>query len=236
MSQGELHSLALCLFLPRATLPESPFRFVVIDDPVQAMDPGKVEGLARVLGKVAALRQVVVFTHDERLPEAARRLRIPHDLVEVARRAGSAVSVVPRLTPAESAFADARAAARDDGVPPAIATTVALSLCRTGIEAAAADVVRRHRAAAGVDPVEIDAELTHGHHTLLQRLAVAIFDDKERAGDVMRHVNAKHGTKAGDALKLCNKGAHGEARLSRDQLKDVVRQAEGLARSLAADG
>jgi wobble nucleotide-excising tRNase len=39
MSQGELHAIALSLFLPRATMPESPFRFVVIDDPVQSMDP-----------------------------------------------------------------------------------------------------------------------------------------------------------------------------------------------------
>jgi len=49
MSQGELHSLALSLFIPRATLPESPFRFIVIDDPVQSMDPARVDGLARVL-------------------------------------------------------------------------------------------------------------------------------------------------------------------------------------------
>src|SRR5207244_12848904 len=42
MSQGELHSLALSLFLPRATLSGSPFRFVVIDDPVQSMDPARV--------------------------------------------------------------------------------------------------------------------------------------------------------------------------------------------------
>ena len=49
MSQGELHSLALSLFVPRATLPESPFRFIVIDDPVQSMDPARVDGLARVL-------------------------------------------------------------------------------------------------------------------------------------------------------------------------------------------
>ena len=48
MSQGELHSLALSLFLPRATLSESPFRFVVIDDPVQSMDPARVDGLARL--------------------------------------------------------------------------------------------------------------------------------------------------------------------------------------------
>jgi hypothetical protein len=42
MSQGELHAIALSLFLPRATMPESPFRFVVIDDPVQSMDPARV--------------------------------------------------------------------------------------------------------------------------------------------------------------------------------------------------
>ena len=74
MSQGELHSLALSLFLPRATLPESPFRFVVIDDPVQSMDPARVDGLARALEETARTRQVIVFTHDERLPEAVRRV------------------------------------------------------------------------------------------------------------------------------------------------------------------
>ena len=71
MSQGELHALALSLFLPRATLPESPFRFVVIDDPVQSMDPSRVDGLARALESVAKARQVIVFTDDERLPEAS---------------------------------------------------------------------------------------------------------------------------------------------------------------------
>jgi hypothetical protein len=60
MSQGELHSLALSLFLPRATLPESPFRFICIDDPVQSMDPARVEGLARVLADAARTRQVIV--------------------------------------------------------------------------------------------------------------------------------------------------------------------------------
>lgn len=37
MSQGELHALGLSLFLPRATVEQSPIRFVIIDDPVQAM-------------------------------------------------------------------------------------------------------------------------------------------------------------------------------------------------------
>ncbi|MEU8702046.1 hypothetical protein AB0C61_31160 [Streptomyces sp. NPDC048680] len=39
MSQGEQHSLALSLFLPRAATAYSPFGFVVIADPVQSMDP-----------------------------------------------------------------------------------------------------------------------------------------------------------------------------------------------------
>ncbi|MFQ5741002.1 MAG: hypothetical protein ACE5JX_18525 [Acidobacteriota bacterium] len=47
MSQGELHSLALSLFLPRAKLDDSPFRFIAIDDPVQSMDPARVDGPAR---------------------------------------------------------------------------------------------------------------------------------------------------------------------------------------------
>jgi hypothetical protein len=76
MSQGELHTLALALFLPRATLPDSPFRFVLIDDPVQAMDNDKVAGLAKVLDEVARTRQVVVFTHDDRLPTACRQLGV----------------------------------------------------------------------------------------------------------------------------------------------------------------
>ena len=55
MSQGELNALALSLFIPRATLEESPFRFIVIDDPVQSMDPARVDGLARVLQKAAVV-------------------------------------------------------------------------------------------------------------------------------------------------------------------------------------
>ncbi|MGH3298147.1 MAG: hypothetical protein ACRDP7_40795, partial [Trebonia sp.] len=65
MSQGELHALGLALFLPRATAEDSPFGFVVIDDPVQAMDPAKVDGLARVLSSVAG-------TRTGQLPETVR--------------------------------------------------------------------------------------------------------------------------------------------------------------------
>ena len=87
MSQGELLALSVSVFLPRAALDESPFRFAVIDDPVQAMDPSKVDGLARVLHRAARTRQIVVFTHDDRLPEAIRRLRLDATMLHVDRRA-----------------------------------------------------------------------------------------------------------------------------------------------------
>lgn len=95
LSQGELHALALSLFLPRATVAESPFRFLVIDDPVQAMDAATVAGLARVLAETAVTRQVVVFTHDDRLPEAVRRLGLPATVLAVCREEKSRVAVRP---------------------------------------------------------------------------------------------------------------------------------------------
>ena len=109
MSQGELNALSLSLFLARALLPESPFRFLVIDDPVQAMDAVKVEGLARVLDEASRERQVIVFTHDERLPAAARRLRIEHRLLAVTRRENSQVQCEPVQEPVQRHLSDARA-------------------------------------------------------------------------------------------------------------------------------
>lgn len=103
LSNGELHALGLSLFLPRSTAPDSPFRFVVIDDPVQAMDPSKVEGLAHVLHETAASRQVIVLTHDDRLADALRRLMLPTMIVEVTRREGSLVEAVPNQASAPPA-------------------------------------------------------------------------------------------------------------------------------------
>ncbi len=93
MSQGELLALSVSVFLPRVALEESPFRFAVIDDPVQAMDASTVEGLGRVLGRAAATRQIVVFTHDDRLPEALDRLELDATVVRVDRRPRSRVAV-----------------------------------------------------------------------------------------------------------------------------------------------
>ena len=58
---------------------------MVLDDPVQAMDPAKVDGLVALLSEIARTRQVVVFSHDDRLPAALRRMNGSARILEVVR-------------------------------------------------------------------------------------------------------------------------------------------------------
>ena len=96
LSQGELHALALSLFLPRATMADSPFRFLVLDDPIQAMDPAKVDGLVELLSELAETHQVIVLSHDDRLPAAVRRSAAGATILEVTRGHESRVAITTR--------------------------------------------------------------------------------------------------------------------------------------------
>ena len=150
MSQGELNALGLSLFLPRMEQPGSPFRFVVVDDPVQAMDLDKVDGLARVLASVARTRQVVVFTHDDRLPEAVERLRLPARVVSVHRRARSEVEARESQQTSERHFDDAYAVMKSEQeVGHAVVADLVPAFCRDGIEAACRRRVQRERLGRG---------------------------------------------------------------------------------------
>ena len=207
MSQGEIHALALSLFLPRVLLPESPFGFVVIDDPVQAMDPGKVDGLARVLDMAARTRQVVVFTHDERLPESIRRLQIHADVFEVTRRAQSVIECRKTRDPVTQYLNDARALIRTDDLPAVAAARAVPLYCRLALEVACTEVVRRRRIGGGEAHAAVEEALTNAR-TLLQKLALVLFDDAGRAGEVMNRINTQWGREAGDAVAWSNRGSH----------------------------
>jgi energy-coupling factor transporter ATP-binding protein EcfA2 len=229
MSQGELHSLALSLFLPRAMLPESPFRFVVIDDPVQSMDPARVDGLARVLEEVGGKRQLVVFTHDDRLAEAVRRLGIDARILEVTRQPGSVVTVVEALDPVERHLGDARVIARDGELPAEVAVRLVPGFCRGAIEAACTEVVRRRRLGRGEGHAAVE-QLLLGLTTSKQLMALALFDDPSRAGDVYAGLN-RFGRWAGTAFRAANEGAHGEYA---GDLSKLVRDARDLATRIGA--
>jgi recombinational DNA repair ATPase RecF len=207
MSQGEVNALALSVFLPRATLPASPFRFLVIDDPVQAMDPAKVDGLARVLERSSAGRQVIVFTHDNRLAQAIRQLSIPASILEVTRRPGSAVQVRASLDPAEQALRDAGALAADDSVPTEVAARVVPGLCRTAVEAAFTEAVWRRELRAGRGHADIEDDLEAAHFRLNLLAALALTGDASKGGEVLSRLNV-WGRRFGDTYRALNKGAH----------------------------
>jgi recombinational DNA repair ATPase RecF len=207
MSQGELHALGLSLFLPRATTPASPFRFIVVDDPVQAMDPGKVNGLAEVLASVALTRQVVVFTHDDRFADAARRLATPPTFWEVRRRPRAAVEVVHGSDPVDRYLADARALATTKEMPPDLRGELVVNCCRGALEAAAHRKVRAVRLAIGAAHADVEDALTLAR-TTHAKLTLAVFDDPDRAGDLLTRLNRDQGPWAANVVQTCKAGAH----------------------------
>lgn len=137
LSQGELHALALALFLPRATMAQSPFRFLVLDDPVQAMDPAKVDGLVALLGELARNRQVIVLSHDDRLPDAVRRTETSATVIQVRRGQDSQVSLEVVQDPATRYLSDAFALVKDDRLPETTLRRVLPGLLRFAVESAA---------------------------------------------------------------------------------------------------
>jgi recombinational DNA repair ATPase RecF len=229
MSQGELNSLALSLFMPRATLPESPFRFVVIDDPVQSMDPARVDGLARALENTARSRQVVVFTHDDRLARSCRLLGIDAKVIEVSRRAESVVELRPGLDPVSRHCADAWAIAKSEDLDEAVVSRVVGVFCRSAIEAACSEAITRRRLAAGEDYATIEA-LLDSTKGLLQLLALVLFDDVSRTKDVVPRLDKGIGRWAVSAYRGVQEAAHKP--LTRQALLSLVEESERLARGL----
>ena len=187
MSQGELHALGLSLFLPRATRDESPFRFVLIDDPVQAMDPAKVDGLARVLSEIAKDRQVIVFSHDDRLADAVRRLPDAAHVYEVQRGARSQVQVVPNHDPISRYLSDARAVINDSDMPDDLRREIVANCCRGALEAAAHAKVRRVRLGRGDAHADVDRALAAAR-TTHDKVTLAMFDDPARHRALLPHL------------------------------------------------
>lgn len=228
MSQGELHSLALSLFLPRATVDESPFRFVLIDDPVQAMDPAKVDGLARALADVAHDRQVVVFTHDDRLAEAVRRLELDATVYEVQRAERSVVTVRPSEHPVRRYLDDARAVAKTPEVPAQLKGELVASYCRSAIEAACHRRIRAKRLGAGVSHADVERVLSDSHNTS-KIITLALFDDPGRTHEVVPSLR-KAGPWAANAYLSSKSGAHQGVADPEGLIKDTGRLTDWISR------
>ncbi|GAA0917322.1 AAA family ATPase [Streptomyces thermoalcalitolerans] len=229
MSQGELHSLALSLFLPRTFLPENPFRFLVIDDPVQSMDPAKVDGLARVLALIAEHRQVIVFTHDTRLPQALKYLRLPATVLTVDRRERSTVRVRSGDDPVKQALHDAKALARTRDLPSDVIARVLPGLCRTALEAAFLEPARRRLLGKGVPHAEIERRIAKAHR-LTELASLALYGETDRVGETMTDLTRAYGQQATDHIRWCNKGAHEAVPVG--DVEEIIRRTADLAKAV----
>ncbi|KAA1419200.1 AAA family ATPase [Nocardioides humilatus] len=173
LSQGELHALALALFLPRATMAESPFRFVVLDDPVQAMDPAKVDGLVDLLSDLAKTRQVIVLSHDDRLPAAVRRSSSDATIIEVSRGQGSVIELATADDPTTRYLRDAFALTKDQQLPDEALRRTLPGILRMAVESAARDRFFVSSLATGTPLAEVEKEWTKNSKTTA-RICLAI--------------------------------------------------------------
>ncbi|WP_264033528.1 AAA family ATPase [Mycolicibacterium duvalii] len=224
MSQGELQALSLAIFIPRATSSSSPFRFLVLDDPIQAMDPSKIDGFLEVLVRLAEARQVIVFTHDDRLPSVIRSTRAPAHIIEIVRGPNSVVSVVDSTRPADRLLDDAYAIAIDDAVPVDVKRKAVPMLCREALEVVAWDVFSARHFAKGHSRVNTE-EVWGAATTTRQRVGLAVDPSDDAVID--RWLSGGSARRA--TMAVATKGAHAGV----DDYVDVVRCARLATADLA---
>lgn len=225
MSQGELHALALALFIPRATTPNSPFRFIVLDDPIQAMDPAKIDGFIRVLSDLARTRQVVVFSHDDRLATAIRQMAVDARLVEVTRETGSRISVAETLNQATRYVDDVRALVLDENVPDDVKRRVAPGLFRLALESAAQQLFYAKQHRAGEKRVETEERWSAAKSTR-PRIALAVLGDASR--DLSQWQALRDGRKS--TLYIANAGSHrgADSDITWSVVNDLKKTVDGI--------
>ncbi|MFF0257391.1 AAA family ATPase [Streptomyces microflavus] len=234
MSQGELHSLALSLFIPRATHEASPFGFLVIDDPVQSMDTQKVEGLATVLSECARHRQVVVFTHDTRLEQAITHLGIEATVHRISREEKSHVTVERMRDPLQQALGEARDVSHDPSVPQVVADRAIPMLCRAALEVACVETARRtlrDERGGRLSLAEFEKRVPVQARTR-EYVAFALLGDS--SGDARAAVERLH-PGGGALIGELNSGAHGGLATVTGR-KTLVARTERLAEAIRRFG
>ncbi len=200
VSQGELYSLALSLFVPYSTADSSPFRFAVIDDPVQSMDPAKVDGLACLLESLARTRQVVVFTHDLRLERAVDKLGIEATFVHVKRARTDVRLEIRSSTSAAMLLSDARKVLNSP-LPADVRCQVVPVLLRQSLEAACVGAIAQlpprspQPQLPGLEADEMEARLASAR-TLADYLSRAL--GVAGTGDVWKPLLDRHVSHHGD--------------------------------------
>ena len=245
LSEGEMHSLALSVFLPTLMRPESPFKFAVIDDPGQTLDEDAIDGLIDSLEEAAESLQVVVFTHDKRLLNTAEQAGVEHTHVNLIRGAHSHVHCRVVSDPVSHHIELARAeferfVADSDASRRRRITTQ----CRIAIEAACARVVQRRMIEASGRPDKIPDQISRAfggrNKTTRAWLSVAIFNDASCQNEVKKYVaeNAQWGPVVDEVVRALNRYAHSSDPQNlpegyRDDLSRLIDDAESVTKIIA---
>jgi hypothetical protein len=137
------------------------------------------------------------------------------------------VQLRPGRDPVSRSIEDAMAVAKTESFPAAAAKRVIPGLCRVAIEAACTEAVRRRRLAKGERHTDVEELLARCSGTR-SFVSLALFDDPQKAGEVMPRLH-KESPAFADVYRLCNEGAHGVEVGARI---DFIRHAEKLARWL----
>jgi recombinational DNA repair ATPase RecF len=218
MSQGELHALALALFLPRATALKSPFRFIVLDDPIQAMDPAKIDGFVQVLSEIAQTHQVIVFSHDDRLASVIRETGVDARMIEVVRETESRIALRDNINPALRQVNDVFALIKDDRMPDDVKNRVAPGLFRMALESAAKQAYYRKQSIAGQPRSKSESKWLSAKKTAT-RLALVVQGDP--TADVTAWLDAKPARRR--SLKISNSVHGNSGAVSIEDVRDLER-------------
>ena len=114
----------------------------------------------------------------------------------------------PSPSPIRRYLDDARGYAMPGRVPPEVQARVVPMFCRSAVEAAAANLVRRRAVEAGTSLDDADERIEEAR-TLRETLALVLFGEAGRQGEVATEVRRRYGTTAASLVSELNRGSHG---------------------------
>ena len=118
-------------------------------------------------------------------------------------------------SPVQRYLDGARGYAKPDRLPPEVQARVVPMFCRSAVEAAAANIVRRRAAQHGTDLNEADEQIAEAR-SLRETLALVLFGDAGRQGEVGGEVKRRYGEPTAALVTELNRGAHGNPLDARD--------------------
>ena len=206
LSSGQRNAL---LLTPLVILDDAgPFGFLVVDDPVHALDDMRVDLLAQELTRLGQQRQVIVLTHDPRLEEHLRARCPDMTVVELHRDPRDrTVAWTTHTTPWEALLDDARGictGAESDGwAYSEQLDSVIAGLCRAAVDGALRQAVITRAVQLGEDVEQALAALGEGKET--RKRIEHVIDLAGGAGHLpcLDQARTQH-------LTFWNQGTHGQ--------------------------